>query len=282
MKVNTKSYPHPVLGNGDDLGGSFKVEFRRELSRVEIVLNPTFILKNNAIEELLKKGKAFFATEAECRSTFFRKSFSTNKQIGRFSIPATALRERVAVGFYVCAGQDIRGYRPSDPHPDYEGAIFDVDAGDILAIGGHCSFIAEKSFDPLRPPVSSFMSIMEGAHHEGPMQIDYEGEKITIILSKADWKNYLEVRGQKLAEGILHGSIVFPALIDAIHIMRTRGTEYESMNWYGRLDAILEAKGLQEKDPFEAGQKILENPASRSFKAIEGLTNDAVNDENYE
>ena len=57
MKVNAKSYPHPVLGNGDDLGGSFKVEFPYELGREEVTLNPTFILKNTALEELIKKGK---------------------------------------------------------------------------------------------------------------------------------------------------------------------------------------------------------------------------------
>lgn len=281
MKVNAKSYPHPVLGNGDDLGGMFKVEFRYELGRAEVGLNPKFTLKNTAIEELIKKEKASFVAEIECRNTFFRRSFVTREQIDRFVIPASSLRERVTVGFYVCADKDIRNYQPSEPHPDYEGAKFDVDAGDVLAIGGYSSFIALKSFDPLRPPISSFMSIMEGSHHEGPMQIDYEGEKIMIVLSKADWKNYLSVRGQKLAEGILHGTIVFPALVDAIHKMLTTGAEYEGMPWYGRLETILDAKGLSEKDPFEAAQKILDNPSARSFHGIELLT-DIADDETYE
>lgn len=281
MKVNAKSYPHPVLGNGDDLGGSFKVELPYELGRDEIVLNPTFYLKNQAIEDLLKKEKASFIAEVECRSTFYRKSFSTRKQIDRFSIPAKALRERVSVGFYVCADQDIKGYKPSEPHPDYEGSLFDVEAGDVLAVGGFCSFIAHKSFDPLRPPVSSFMSIREGSHHEGPMQIDYETEKITVVLSKDDWKNYLEVRGQKGAEGILHGAIVLPVLVDAVHQVQNGNTDYDGMAWYGRLEAILDAKGLSEKDAFESAQKILDNPAARTFRGIESLTN-ITDDENYE
>ncbi|MBV9159912.1 MAG: hypothetical protein JO019_04945 [Candidatus Kaiserbacteria bacterium] len=271
MKVNSKSYPHPVLGNGDDLGGFFKVEFPYELGREEVILNPTFGLKNSGIEELIKKGRASFIAEVECRSTFFRKSFSTRNANERFSIPAKSLRERVTVGFYICADQDIKGYRPTEPHADYEGATFDVDAGDVLAVGGYSSFVAEKSFDPLRPPVSSFMSITEGFHHEGPMQIDYDQEKITVVLSKADWKNYLEVRGQKAAQGILHGSIVFPTLVDAIYKIRN-STDYEGANWYGRLAAILEAKSLEDKDEFEAAQRILDNPATRSLKGIDTLT----------
>src|SRR3989338_709307 len=281
MRVNTKSYPHPVLGNGDDLGGFFKVEFKYELGKEEVALNPAFSLRNTAIEELLKKEKASFISEVECRGTFFRTSFSTRKQFDRFTLPSRVLRERVTVGFYICADQNLPSYRPSESHPDYEGVEFDIEAGDVLAVGGYCSFIAEKSFDPLRPPVSSFMSIMQGNHHEGPMLVDYETDKITIILSKDDWKNYLEVRGQKLAEGILHASIVFPTLIDAIHQVQNPNSDYEGMNWFGKVETILDAKGLRDKEPFEAAQKILENPASRSFRGIGSLL-EVTNDQEYE
>lgn len=283
MKVNAKSYPHPVLGNGDDLGGLFKVELTYELSRDAVVLNPAFTLRNAGIEDLIKKGKASLVAEVECRSTFYRKSFATKNQSERISIPAKLLRERVTVSFSVCADQDIRGYKPTEAHPDFDGAPpFDVEAGDVLAIVGQISFTADKSFDPLRPPVSSFMSIMEGSHHEGPMRIDYEAEKITIILSKADWKEYLGVRGQKPVQGILHSAVVFPALVDAISKVESpAGAEYEDMNWYGRLDSIMEAKSLKDKDPFEAAQKILDNPASRGFSGIATLIN-SDGEEEYE
>ncbi|MBP9711334.1 MAG: hypothetical protein KBD50_03715 [Candidatus Pacebacteria bacterium] len=282
MKVNAKSYPHPVLGNGDDLGGFFKVEFPYELGRETVVLNPTFALKNAGIEGLIKKGKASFMAEVECRSTFFRKSFSTRNAREKFPIPSKSLRERVTVGFYICADQDIKGYRPTEAHSDYEDAPpFDIEVGAVLAVGGYASFVAEKSFDPLRPPMSSFMAIDVGSLHEGPMEIEYEAAKITIILSKTDHKSYLEVRNQPLAHGIIHASIVFPALVDAIYKLRDTESNYESMNWYGRLDAILEANKLQDKDAFEAAQKILENPATRGFAGIESLTSTS-DDETYE
>lgn len=281
MKVNAKSYPHPVLGNGDDLGGNFNVELPYELSRDAVVLHPSFSLKNRAIEDLLRKGKAAYTAEVECRSTFYRRSFSLGIQEESVSIPAKLLRERVTVGFYVCATQDIKGYKPSDPHADYEGSEFDIDAGDVLAVGGYSSFIAEKAFDPLRPPVSSFMSIMEGGLFEGPMEIDYEQDKITVVLSKADWAAYLGARGQKPVHGILHASIVLPALVDAIHKMQDHGSDYEHTNWYGRLEAILESKKLQDKDPFEAAQRILDNPSARSFRGIEALTS-TTDEETYE
>ena len=150
-----------------------------------------------------------------------------------------------------------------------------------MAVGGYCSFIAEKSFDPLRPPVASFISIIEGTRHEDPIQVDYDTDKITIVLSKSDWKKYLEVRGQKPAEGIIHGSIVFPVLVDAVHKLKDPDSEYGERNWFARMEAIMEAKGLSDKDPIEVAQKILENPASRSLQGIEAFLN-APNEQEYE
>jgi hypothetical protein len=271
MKVSAKSYPHPVLGNEDDLGGFFNVDFSYELGKEEIVLSSAFSLENSAIEDLIKKGKALFVAEIECGATFFRRSFSSAKPVERFAVPAKMLRERVTVGFYICADQNIQNYRPSDPHPDYEGIAFDIEAGDVIAMGGYSSFIAEKNFDPLRPPVSSFMSIMEGSYHEGPVDVDYETDKITVILSKTDWMKYINVRNQKTVVGVIHASIVFPVLTDAIHQVQNGNSDYENSNWFGRLEAILTTKGLMDKEPLQAAQKILDNPATRSFNGISSL-----------
>ncbi len=271
MKVNTKSYPHPVLGNGDDIQGTFKVDFTYELGRDSVSLNPIFTLSNKTLESLIKKGKASFVAEAECRSTFFRDSFATGNNIEKFTIPSRLLRERVSVGFFICANEDIKNYKPDGCHPDYQGMPFDVEKGDVLAVGGNCEFIAEKDFDPLRPPVSSFMSIREGRCHEGPIEIDYTSDKITIELSKSDWQNYINIRNQKVAEGTLHASVVLPVLIDAIYKVKEGSSDYADQNWFGRLDAILVAKGLRSKEPFEAAQKILDNPSARNFQSISSM-----------
>lgn len=271
MKVNAKSYPHPVLGNEDDIKGNFKVDFVYELGKSEIILSPTFTLKNKTIESLVNKKKASFIMEVECRNTFYRNSFATNSLAEKFSIPANNLRERVSVGFYVCANEDIKNYNPEGSHSDYQGQPFEIEKGDVLAVGGYCSFIAAKNFDPLRPPVSSFMSIREGSCHEGPIEVDYEADKIVVELSKADWRNFANVKSQRVAEGTLHASVVLPVLVDAIYKVENYSSEYGDQNWFGRLDAILEAKGLKNREPFEAAQKILDNPSARNFQSINSM-----------
>lgn len=271
MRINAKSYPHPVLGNEDDISGSFKVDFNYELGRENVVLGVTFILDNVSIEKLIKSNKASYIVEVECRSTFFRTSLPSSSSIARYEIPARMLRERVTVGFYVCSATTISDYRPEGAHSDYGKAVFTIDPGDVLAAGAYSTFIAEKAFDPLRPPVSSFMSVVEDGRQQGPMEIDYELPKITINLSKEDYKNYKSLRGQHATVGVLHGAVAFPVLVDAIYKVQHEADEYEEKNWYGRLSTILEARSLLGKEPFEAAQIILANPATRSFLGVNSL-----------
>lgn len=269
MNANIKSYPYPVLGNEDDIKGIFNIDFKYELSKDNVVLNVISKLQNGALADLVKKERASFVVEVECRNSFYRTSLSTRNTAEKWIIPSRFLRERVAVSFYICADEDIKNYVPSDCHPDYKGLSFEIEKGDVLAFGGGCSFVAEKGFDPLRPPVSSLMSIREGRRHEGPMGVDYGSDKITVELSKSDWKNYLEIKKHTLAVGALHASVVLPVLIDAIYQAQEASSEYKDNNWYGRLESILDAKGLRDREPLEAAQRILDNPCSRNFKSID-------------
>ena len=281
MKNNLKSYPHPVLGNGDDINGTFAVQFNYGLTREDVSFNSHFELKNKALEELIKNGKATYVLEIECPAVFFRTSIKTGEVLNRFSLSAKRLREKVTVGFYICADDDIPTYKPTECHPDYMDATFEIEKGDILAFGGSCSFIAEKTFDPLRPPVSSLFTITYGACHHGPMQIEYDSAKIGIILSKSDYQAYNSVRNQTTSQGILHASIVFPVLMDAISQVKANNTDYSDKNWYSRLAAVLDAKKLRDMDPFDSAQKILDNPISRSFSGINSLF-DLGNEQEYE
>src|ERR1051325_2103440 len=127
MKVNKKSYPHPVLGNGDDIDGLFRAVLHHELGRDNVAITTDFEIENETIEDLVKKGSALFVLEVECPSSFFRKSYSSGEYKKSMQIPARLLRNQVDVGFYVVSAKKIDGYRPLGAHPDYEGIPFTVE-----------------------------------------------------------------------------------------------------------------------------------------------------------
>jgi hypothetical protein len=275
MKAKNISYPYPVLGNEDDVGGSFDIAFKHVLGRDEIKLKVVFSLKNKTLEKLIKHKKVAFITELECRSTFFRANFSTFEKQAEFSIKSPAVREHVGVAFYIRALESISEYQIDGCHQDYKGFLFEIGPGDILAVGGYTSFVAEKDFDPMRPSVSSFMAIKRGESEKGPLEIDYsENEKIIIKLSKSDWDNYVQIKGKKGIAGILHSSIVLPVLADAVKFVQAGDRELQETHWFKRLEVILRQQELSDCEALKAAQKILRNPVERGLADLLAIRED--------
>lgn len=268
MKAKNISYPYPVLGNQDDVRGEFDVSFKHALRKEEITLKAAFKLKNKTLENLVRDNKAAYTIELECPGTFYRKSFSTHDSEAQFSIPASAVREQVAVGFYIRAISSISKYQIDNCHADYKGFRFEVGAGDVLALGGFTSFIAEKDFDPMRPAVSSLIAIKPGTHSAGPMVIDYSKDKIFIKLSKADHENYVAMKGRTTLAGVLHASIVLPVLADAVRLVGNSDEESQGTHWFKRLDIILRQLQLSSDEPLESAQKILKSPVERCLSGL--------------
>ena len=269
MKAKNVSYPYPVLGNEDDVRGEFNVSFKHVLSRDKIKFKVAFKLKNETLERLIKEEKAAFTVEMECGSTFFRSNFRSFEKHAEFSIKSALVRGHVNVGFFIRAIAPITKYKIENCHPDYEGFAFDINPGDILAIGGFTSFVAEKDFDPMKPSVSSFMVIKQGNFDSGPMEVDYsDDEKIKIKLSKADWGVYALIKGRKTVAGMLHSSIVLPVLADAIALVQSGNAELQGTHWFNRIDVILRQQQLSEEEALIAAQKILKNPLERGLLSI--------------
>lgn len=276
MKAKNISYPYPVLGNDDDVMGTLDPSFKHVLKRDNIVLKSRFSLKNKTLERLIKEKKAAYTVEVECSRTFYRKLFSTFEPEADFLLPSTAVREHVSVGFFVRATEAIKNYEIVGCHPDYKDFKFEVGSGDVLALGGYTSFIAEKEFDPMQPAVSSLIAIKAGSKETGPMEIDYSQDKIFIKLSRKDHKNYLQIKNRTAIAGILHSSIVLPVLADAIRLVVTNDEETQDNYWSRRLDIILRQQGFADQDPLISAQRILHEPIGR---CLEGLIETAEADE---
>ena len=187
------------------------------------------------------------------------------------------MRERVDVSFCVCATQDIQDYSPEGIHPDLAGEPIAVEKGDVLADGGTGSFMADKTFDPLKAPVSSFMKIKEASEKSAPMAIEYGGDQIIIKLSKDDYKNYVFAR--KFAPSSLHSSLVLPALVDVLYVINKDDGRYEGSQWFDRIKQICRERDIVLDDPLIAAQRILGKPVERSLKEVKTLSSDNGEDE---
>jgi hypothetical protein len=271
--ASIKSYPYPVLGNSDDVAGIFHVKPHFTLDVETIHIEADIELQNETIEELISSHKAVFVMQVDGSSTTYRRTFNSFENTFDVLINSGDLRDKVEVSFYICAIEQIQEYDPIGTHPELAGDSTRIDAGDIIGYGGLGAFIADKSFDPLKAPVTSLMKIKKASFADGPMAIEY-GDQIIIRLSKNDYEKYLQVKS--IAASVLHSSIVLAALVETLYEMKNNGSNYTSDPWFVRIQEICRIRGIDFQEPLMAAQKLLGQPVGRGLNQLTVIGRDLI------
>lgn len=278
MKINNLSLPHPVLGIGDDVRGSYNVVFKYKLEKDKITLYIKEELFNRTLKSLIETKKALFTVEVNCYQTFFRKSFLFSEENYVIENPSLELRGKVNVTFYITAAQDILDYQIDEANEDYAGYKFEITKGDVLAYGGGTSFPAPKDWQALMA-VTSFMEIEEYDKPEGPVHFVLTQEKVVIQMAKNDFKRYNEYKTAKDLYPIFHGSFVFGALQYLLYNMHS-SDEYKDTDWYQVLEERLKTEEkfkdldlMQVEHIPEIAQRLLDNPINRELLGIKNVVN---------
>ena len=111
------------------------------------------------------------------------------------------------------------------------------------------------------------------------MRVDFNGDKILIVLSKADFKDYKLLKGQEGVSAALTTTIVLPVLVEALHFWKTgeAGTEEDSLRWMRALRSRISVLELEsESDNLILAQKLLELPLRRALIASRQLAEAAL------
>ena len=266
------SFPHPVVGIGDDVKGELHCnapdfDFGVDTTTLHIsgleVTNPT-------IAELVRNKEAAFTLRIGCGATYYRESFQTHDAQFQITLPSAKLVGDVELQVRVCALKKFERYQPEHLHPDYGERTFVLQVGDVLAVGDDFAVRAEKQFDPLAADIPSIMRIVRGTRDKGPFEVNFDTDQILIYLSVEDHDLY--GLASNLAPDVIHAALVLPVLCEAMARVRRRSSEDDMMtglNWYRRLDAMLEARRIDaDESAMMAAQKLLDMPLARALKNI--------------
>lgn len=269
MKSLLRTYNHPVLGNGDDFKSKFEVsgDISASEDKSSWLIAPKIQLENPYIQDLIDKGFAAYHMEVECPATFYRIAFDTFEVTDQFSVPASRLRGKVKVDTFIVALKEIPTYSPSDVHEDYGTRTYHVSVGEIIGVGGSWTFVADTEFDPLKASANSFIKIERGNKPKGNLQAIHGPAEIIIRLPQDDYDLLRELAGEQSVEDILHASIVFPVLLEAVKFAQNR----RSNDGNDRLRAILEQRKLMDDEPLNVAQIILQAPVSRALSKLRAI-----------
>lgn len=275
MKLSQRSYPHPVVGNRDDVpGAAFQAAVEMSSDKENVYIDVSTKCSSSTINRLVSEGAAKNVLHIECSNTLFRRAYEFPESSNRVAIPAENLNDSVEVNVFVRATRKASGYSVDAAHSDYGKSQFDISEGDILAVGEGYIFHIESSFDSLSR-IGSIMQIEESKEDgELPMRVDFNSDKILIILSKADFKDYKLLKGQEGVSSALTSTIVLPVLVEALHFLKSEdaGAEEDSLRWMRALRSRISALELEsESDNLVLAQKLLELPLRRALTASRQL-----------
>lgn len=273
MKLSERSYPYPVVGNRDDVPDTaFQASMEMTADKEYIYIDVTVNCSSSTINEYVQSGEVCYLLHVDCSNTFFRKTYKFSENVYRQEIPIEFLNDLIEVNVFAVASKKINDYRVEGAHPDYGDLTFDVDVADILAVAQTVTFHIDERFDSMKR-VSSIMQIIENpkADSDLPMEIEFGDQKITILMSKSDFREYKLLKSNETVIAPLAATIVFPVLLEALRVLKSDDysglDDSESPKWVVVLRRKIKDLNIQGDDDFLVAQKLLELPIKRSLSS---------------
>lgn len=182
---------------------------------------------------------------------------------------------------FVVAVKDLNGYSSSDFHDDYQGEVFDIEAGCVLAVGKMVVLDITKNTDDIAntPSIFSITRNPDTSCHQ--MLVDMSQRKIMIKLPWDDFTNYSALQSLPEAQSILNSLTVVPALVYVLGQLRAQSPDERNENnsdtlWYKvlsktlstKFDCEIESTQFDALNFMELAQKLVNDPLSDAFKFL--------------
>jgi len=288
MKFNDVSFPHPVLGIGDDINSN--IGFNPEPQIISGINSYSITINcehnNKDLTDLVNSLHAEFFCEATCSNTLYREIFKSSSKLIEFEIPKKQVKGKIDFICAIVAKLPMANYHNSKSHIDYNGYEFEIETGDILAYFGKFSFDADIKYEKLKA-VSSFMEVVENKDPKAEYtNVDLSKNKIEVQLPTEDYKIFANEsisKEQKFAP-VFHSSIVLNALMMALYnfdkhkeLLWAKVIEYRLKN-----EKQFESMSINEKEDIpEIAQRLLGNPFRRVISELQVIVESPNETEDY-
>lgn len=258
------NYPYPVIRASEEDYRStvFKGELVVNLQPDGYLVRPAFEINNVGIASLIEEGKLTYAVEIQSPSTWYRKLFPVkgNKPI---PLEPATVHERVELTPCIIATTSIPGFTNDDFEVEYQGMTFDINAGDVIAIGEIRTFDALYQDDIIKNGTSPVKIARSETAKE--IRCDFSGGLIEITLPADQHDRYLECGYKPEKYKTLNAVLSIPALVEAIGIIANdvdypdQPSGFESRAWYKTIVVNLKRAAENKEDKY---RQLLRQPFS--------------------
>lgn len=250
-------FPHPVLYEGGEdyaEGCSFHNQFEiKSENELYMDFKAEYMLKCTYLEELIEKEQAAVILYVENSNASFRRiyKFAYNEKSICISLRKEEVSKKVVVKPYIVSVCDISDFGSELFNPDYfRDTVFTIRKGDILAYEKQYEVVIDD-IDEFKNCASIF-SIRLDESTTDSVKVNYNDEKINVLVNKQDYFLFQELRDRQELRMYLSVMIVFPALVEVIEAMKREvktGEEgIDSKRWYLAMEKQLERKNIRLND----------------------------------
>lgn len=284
MHIKAKLYPYPVLANFNDdyVDSKFNIIVIIQSFPNELIIQFKPELDNDGIKELIEKDMAYCCVHIECSLTSYRKIVQVPLGGLEYSIPADSIEGPISFCPFIVANQEITNYTNSKLNKDYDGATFDLEKGNILAIGQEVQTRVEKENDDLANVPSIFAVTEIKDPQRKDIVIDNAGNKINIQLPTDTFFEFkVAMSSNPNSMSVLHSMIIIPALMKCFEDMKSKPEEfytYEDRRWFRalkkamkKINLELSEENIMSIDAFSVAQKLMDNTTNRAILSINNI-----------
>lgn len=283
MHIKAKLYPYPVLAdfNNDYIDSKFNIAVIVQSYPNELCLEFKPVLNNTGIKALIDNNQAYYAVHIECSLTSFRRLIIIPTDGLEYKIPADYIEGLISFCPFVIAKTDISNYSNEMFNTDYEGISFDIEAGNIIAIGQEVQTRVEKEDDDLAN-VPSIFAVTECKDKDcTDIIIDNSSQKINIQLPTDTFFEFKIAMRNPNSMAVMHSIIIIPALMKCFDDMKSKPEDlylYEDRRWFRalkkalkKINVILNEDSILSLDPFVVAQKLMDNTTNRALLNINDI-----------
>ncbi|MBB6696668.1 hypothetical protein [Clostridium algidicarnis] len=278
MDLRYKLFPYPVLAEflDDYIDNKFISNAYIEKIRDIIIFKLESKIENKGLQNLIENDKARYMFHIECPQTSYRTVVKTKDQIVYHEVEIGKLVGKVQICTFIVAIDEIYHYTNETFVSDYKGITFNLEKGNILAIGGQFNITVDKEKDELGKIPSIFSILRKTIKEEKDLSVDIDDNKVKIWLPEKEYYNYQKMATAPSLQPVLHSMIVLPVLVYIFEEVKKAGIDgFEEYRWFKSIRKSLEIEKvtlnndtLNKYTSIALAQKVLNMPLTR---ALDGL-----------
>ncbi|AKF27181.1 hypothetical protein YH66_06230 [[Brevibacterium] flavum] len=267
MATIVGSYPHPVLGNQDDVSSNFQLQnaqFKPDVDDIEISFRVAS--DDPDLTRMLKSGEAELMARWDCPVTMSNGYLELD--VVRQHADGTSfkgwldqreVREDVRIDIFVVASKTISEFSWQNQHEDYAQDKFEIRKGDLLANGGFFTIKVGKLYDPMDPPVGSCFRITVDPIQKREIKVNFDDdEQVVILMSKEMASGFQEL---SFRPDLQISLVILPALMETISFIQKNQSDdseedLSDKTWFQTVSSLLRSID-SETSPIAIAQQLL-------------------------